>query len=164
MRSVLTLAIFSILSLSFQDPKNGFEDKMSSFKWLIGTWVTNTKEGKVMETWLPMNDSIYSGQSTLYKKTTETVALETIQFVRRNKDYYFVTTVIGQNNNGPVEFKVTSRGKNSFTAENKQHDFPKKITYILVNPDSFHSILEGGGKKTEYHFTRVKKATVPKQK
>jgi hypothetical protein len=164
MRSVLTLAIFSILSLSFQDPKNGYEDKMSSFKWLIGTWVTNSKEGKIMETWLPMNDSIYSGQSTLYKKTTETVALETIQFVRRSKDYYFIPTVIGPNNNNRVEFKVTSKGKDSFIAENKQNENPKKISYILYKKDSLHCIMEGGGKRKDFYFGRVVKAATPKTK
>jgi hypothetical protein len=140
-------------------------DKMDSFKWLVGTWSMKTSEGTIMETWLPMSDTMFSGQSTMRKKTTEVVPLESVRLVCRNKEYYYIPTVKGQNNNAPVEFKITSVTKNSFTAENENHDFPKRIRYTLFKKDSLHAVIDGGksvpGKKQDFYYQRVKKAPAP---
>ena len=111
-----------------------------------------------METWLPMNDSLYTGQGTMYRKTTETVALGNMQFQRRNKDYFFTPA------NSPFEYKVNAISKNSFVAENRNAEYPQKISYILFKKDSLHTIWEGGaGKKKDMYYGRVIKA-VPVRK
>jgi hypothetical protein len=116
-----------------------------------------------METWLPMSDSSFSGQSTLYKKTTETVPQETIQLICRNKQYYFIPTLPGKN---PVEFRITTFNKNGFTAVNPDHDFPKRIIYTQFKKDSLHAVVDGGaaqpGKRQDYYFGKFKKPAVSK--
>jgi hypothetical protein len=152
--SLLFLAIF----IAGVVPPKSNDDKMSSFKWLVGTWTANTSEGRLMETWLPMSDSSFSGETTLYKKTTETVPLESIQLICRNKQYYFIPTMPGKQ---PVEFRITAMNKNSFTAENADHDFPKRIMYTLYKKDSLHAVIDGGkgstGKKQDYFYGRYHK-------
>jgi hypothetical protein len=153
---------FSLLFLTaavtgFQHSSNAPIDKMSQFKWLVGTWVTQTNEGKIMETWLPMNDSLYTGQGTLYKKTTETVSLGNMQFQRRNKEYYFTPA------NATMEYKVVSLSKASFVAENKASENVQKISYILFKKDSLHTIWEGGGKRKDLYYGRVIKASPVKK-
>ena len=162
MKYFFCLCLFTILITGFRPSTSPYEDRMSSFKWLIGTWVCNTAEGKIMETWLPMSDSMLTGQSTMYKKTTETVPLESIQLICRNKQYYFVPLVQGENNNKPVEFKITSYNKNGFVAENPTHDFPQKISYTLYKKDSLHAIVAGNGKHKDYYYARVTKTAPPK--
>jgi hypothetical protein len=48
-----------------------------------------------------------------------------------------------QNEGKQIQFSFTSITNGSFTAENPQHDFPKKITYMLRGSDSLHAHLEG---------------------
>ena len=111
-----------------------------------------------METWLPMNDSLYTGQGTMYKKTTETVSLGNMQFQRRNKDYYFTPA------NSPFEYKVSAISKNSFVAENRNAEYPQKISYVLFKKDSLHTIWEGGaGARKDVYYGRVKRS-VPVKK
>ena len=154
MKSLFPVFGICLLSLVSKEAINGNQDKLSSFKWLIGTWVSITPEGKLMETWLPMNDSLYQAQATLYKKTTETVNLESLQLMRRDNNYYLIPTV---GNAQPVEYRITSSTKNSFVAENPAHDFPRKIVYILYKKDSLHAYIEGGaGKRKDYYYGRVK--------
>ncbi len=162
-RSIFCAVIFVVM-MGFVNRTH--EDKMGSFKWLVGTWVMNGPQGRIMETWLPMSDSILSGQSTLYKKTSETVPLEQVKLVCRGKDFFYIPVAQGQNNNKPVEFKITSYSKNKFTAENPDHDFPKRITYILFKKDSLHAYIDGGaklpGKRSDYYYARYKKPTEKK--
>src|SRR4051812_16275024 len=98
---LLALVLFSFVSIRY-------EGRMDSFKWLIGTWTAQTKDGIIMETWRPMSDTSFDGETSLYKKTTETVMLEKIRLVSRGKEYFYIPIAQGQNNNKPVEFRVTS--------------------------------------------------------
>jgi hypothetical protein len=163
MKAIISSLLLCVLSLGFKNHSTGYQEKLSSFKWLVGTWVANTPQGKYMETWLPMSDTSYAGDVILYKKTTETVNLESIQLVKRNKDLYYIATIKDQNGSKTVEYKVSSFSKNSFVAENPGHDFPRKISYILFKKDSLHAIVEGGSRKRiDYYYGKVKKATPPK--
>src|SRR5690349_21748153 len=96
---LIPLVIFFFSFISFH-----YEGRMDSFKWLIGTWKTQTPDGLLMETWRPMTDTSFDGETSLYKKTTETVTLEKIRLVSRGKDFYYIPVAQGQNNNKPVEF------------------------------------------------------------
>ena len=158
MKLFFSLLLITATLVGFNRNSNPPLDKISQFKWLIGTWVTNNNEGKIMETWLPMNDSLYTGQGTMYKKTTETVSLGNMQFQRRSKDYYFKPA------NSLFEYKVSAISKNSFVAENRNAEYPQKISYILFKKDSLHTIWEGGaGKKKDMYYSRVIKAAPVKK-
>ncbi len=158
MKLFFPLLFLTITVTGFQNSTNVPIDKMSQFKWLVGTWVTNNNEGKIMETWLPMNDSLYTGQGTLYKKTTETVSLGNMQFQRRNKEYYFTPA------NTSREYKVVKLSKTSFVVQNNASENIQKISYILFKKDSLHTIWEGsGGKRKDYYYGRVIKAAPVKK-
>ena len=158
MKSFFFLLLLLVTLAGFNYSPHLPEDKISQFKWLIGTWSANNSEGRIIETWLPMNDSLYSGQGTMFRKTTETVSLGNSQFQRRRSDYYFTPA------NSTIEYKVVNMSKTSFVAENKSASYPKKISYILFIKDSLHTIWEGGSeKRKDLYFGRVKKA-VPEVK
>ncbi len=138
-----------------------YADKMESFRWLIGSWTMQTSKGSIMETWVPMNDSSFAGESVLIKYTSELVPLEKIQLVCSNNEYYYIPVAQGQNNDQPVRFRITSHNLKGFTAENPDHDFPRRITYSLINKDSIHARIDGGpslpDKKSDYYYKRYKK-------
>jgi len=156
MRKKLLLIPMGLILFSFIGSR--YENKMDPFKWLIGTWKSQTAEGLIMETWRPMTDTSFEGESSLYKKTTETVMLEKIRLVSRGRDYYYIPLAQGQNNNRPVEFRLTSFSKKGFMAENPSHDFPKRISYT-IKKDSLYAFVDDGpsGKRKDYNYVRVKK-------
>jgi hypothetical protein len=161
---LIFLSVTGLLSfISYQQPPG----KMDGFKWLIGTWKMQTDKGIIMETWLPVDDSSFSGESTLYKPTTEVVTLERVNLVCRENSYYYIPVAAGQNENKPVSFRLTAITKTGFTAENPEHDFPKRINYHLIKKDSLHAYIDGGPsmkeKRSDYYFLRVKTKAAPKK-
>jgi hypothetical protein len=159
-KRIVTLPLAGMLVLLFSFVSFRYEGRMDSFKWLIGTWRTQTKDGTIMETWRPMTDTSFDGETSLYKKTTETVMLEKLRLVSRGKDYYYIPVMQGQNNNKAVEFRITTYSKKGFVAENPAHDFPKRISYT-IKKDSLNAFVDGGAsmpsKRETFNFVRVKK-------
>lgn len=133
---------------------------IKSFRWLQGSWHMQTQRGVITEKWIIANDNSLSGKSTLLRSDGTEIQLEKIELVSRNGNYYYIPTVKNQNGEQPVEFKITSHTDAGFIAENPQHDFPKRISYTLVNKDSIHAIIDDGAataeKKSDFYYSRKK--------
>ena len=136
------------------------ENKMQSFQWMVGSWTMKTKNGAIMETWVSINDSTLGGESVMKKITGGTQQLENTRLIYRNKEYFYCSVAHGQNNEKEVKFKLTSFSENGFISENPAHDFPKRITYQLINKDSLHAFIDGGpsmpDKKSDFYYSRFK--------
>ncbi len=131
------------------------------FEWLKGTWMTKKKNGgAIMETWIISNDSTLNGESLFIAATGSSKVLESLELSYRKEEYYYTSTVKGQNNNQAVSFKITSYSETGFVAENPEHDFPKRITYELIGKDSIHAFIDGGpdmpDKKSDFYYSRYK--------
>jgi len=124
--------------------------QQEEFAWLAGTW---QEEGKqAFEVWKKEKDFL-SAESYRMKEGTKIVT-EEIQFIKKGGDFYYVPDVAGPQ--GPVEFKITSFDKNSFTAENPQHDFPKKIKYEKIDGNHLKASIGDATKTISYSFVKVK--------
>ncbi|MGO3183482.1 MAG: DUF6265 family protein [Aequorivita sp.] len=134
-------------------------EKIGNLDWLVGTWTNESGEEFSQETWSKENDSTFTafgfkqiGGETIF---AETMALE-------QKGVKLLLTVADANEKGesPVSFRLIPSEKDQFTFENKNHDFPKRITYTNPTKDSLHTWIEGtvdGGKKMlEFNFSRKK--------
>ncbi len=134
--------------------------KLESFNWLLGSWQMQKKSGILTESWKQSNDSTFEGNSYLIKTTGEKMLLENVQLVNRGQQFFYIPTTANQNNQQPVSFTITSHNNESFTAENPQHDFPKRIIYTLINKDSLHAVIDGGPgmpqKKSTFYYSRQK--------
>ncbi len=132
---------------------------VKQFSWLNGSWMMKDKDGIVTESWKQVNDSLLEGSSDFIKGDS-IIPFEKIKLFRRSDDFYYEAKAAGQNNEQPVEFKLTSLSDTGFVAENPQHDFPKRITYRLVNKDSIHAFVDGGPampeKKSDFYYSRNK--------
>lgn len=135
--------------------------KMKAFGWLIGSWQMNTAKGIIAEEWKTNNQYSYAGKSWFINKDSSITPFEKIQLLYKNKQYYYIATADGQNNELPVEFSITSFSGSGFVAENPRHDFPKRITYKLINKDSIHAWIDAGPsmpeKKSDFYYSRIKK-------
>ena len=132
-------------------------ETVARFIWLNGKWVMKEGDGTVTEQWKQVNDSLMEGSSDFIKGDS-VIPFEKIRMFRRGIDFYYEAKAAGQNNEQPVEFKLSSFSDSGFVAENPQHDFPKRITYRLVNKDSIHAVVDGGpsmpDKKSDFYYSK----------
>jgi hypothetical protein len=158
MKSTLIITI-TILLLSCQNKAERKFEKLEKMNWLIGQWENKTPEGYLTETWTKDNDSTFSGQSYFIVKEKDTVHFESIVLMQVNDDLIYQPIVKGQNEDQPVDFKLTSDAEDSFTFENPKHDYPQKITYKKSNDKSLTATISGlqQGKQSSESYPMTKK-------
>jgi hypothetical protein len=132
--------------------------KMSSFRWVIGTWESPRKAGIMRESWQVVDDSSFVGTSLMLKTNSGSQLLEKMQLTFRNNAHYF-TSEAGEKNDGKaISFRIGDYSDKHFEAINLQHDFPKRIMYRLSGPDSLFARIDGGPsapeQKVDFHFKR----------
>lgn len=129
------------------------------FDWLTGRWYMEEKEGITTEDWLRVNDSLLEGRSD-FVKGDSVIPFETIRIYNITDTFYYEAKAAGQNKEQPVAFTMTSMTDSGFVAENPAHDFPKRISYRLVNRDSIHAYIDGGpaqpDKRADFFYRRKK--------
>ena len=132
-------------------------DKLEKMNWLIGDWEQKLPDGTLKEIWSKQNDSTFSGNS--YFITKDTVHFESIRLVQKAEELTYIATVVGQNNDKAVAFKLTSDTNNTFTFENKAHDYPQKISYKKVTETNLIATISGKqqGKESQESYPMVKK-------
>ncbi len=120
--------------------------------WLVGFWKRNNDEpGKeTYEQWSKVNDSIYTGIGfTMQQK--DTIWKEVI--VLSYKDTVWSYNVNASGNTDPVSFVFTNQTDTSFTCENAQNEFPKKISY-RISGDQLKANISGGGQEVDFIFAK----------
>ncbi|AWO00994.1 hypothetical protein DLD77_04410 [Chitinophaga alhagiae] len=110
--------------------------------WLIGSWQSNASGRHMLETWVKVNDSTLAGKGQLVKGR-DTLLLESVSLEQRGGQLYYVPTVTGQNKGLPVRFALTFIDSRQMVFENPAHDFPQKVSYTLVSPDSLLAEISG---------------------
>ncbi len=141
MKVVLAFLLF-VTTCSFGQQKE--------FAWLIGTW---QEEGKTSyEVW--RDDNGFLSAESYKMKDGNKIVTEEIKLIKKGNDFYYVPDVSGPQ--GAIEFKITSLGKNNFTAENPAHDFPKKITYEKIDDTHLKATIGDENKTISYSFIKIK--------
>jgi hypothetical protein len=127
--------------------------KTEQVKWMIGTWKINAGNNVIIEQWQLANDSTLTGKSIFIKNGTDTIPQESLELAYRKGDWYYISTVNGQNNSKPVPFKIIFLKGTEFISENPAHDFPQRIAYRRLKNQIFASI-EGrnNGKYSKQNF------------
>ena len=128
---------------------------IDQLKWLEGTWkLTNSKAGQSgFEMWTRVSSTELTGKGvTLHG--SDTAFVEKLHLVVRNGNLFYVADV--PENHKPVYFRLTEINQNSFTCENPDHDFPKKIAYSLQE-NKLQATISGDGNAIEYLFERTDK-------
>jgi hypothetical protein len=153
-----TLGILSMaLLVSCQNNSEKKFEKLQKLNWLVGNWEQKLPDGTLQENWTKENDSTFNGNS-YFINAKDTVHFESIKLVQKAEELIYIATVAGQNNDGPIGFKLTSDTENSFTFENPDHDYPQKITYKKVNDTNLMATISGRqqGKPTSESFKMTK--------
>ncbi len=132
-----------ILGLLFSLSLNKLYSQSTIPEFLIGTWKIEADER--FEHWDKMNNEQLKGVS--YKLNQGRVIIEEYsEILKSTKGVVYKASPIEQNNGKTIEFKQT-RSDSLVVFENPKHDFPKKITYKLVNAKQLEVSISDGAKK-----------------
>jgi hypothetical protein len=148
--NIIYITLVLILMASCQSPKSTENnvvastayDEINKAYFFIGEWENREKDGVMTERWQKLNDSVFAGES-YFVSGNDTMSSEKITIEQHGTQLYFIPTVKGQNNNQPVEFKLTESSPTHLVFENHTHDFPEKITYTLLTKDSLLAEISG---------------------
>ena len=154
---ILSMAVLSLIACQNKVEKN-FE-QLEKMNWLVGEWENKMPEGVLTETWTKTNDSTFAGK-TLFINEKDTLHSEDIILTQKGKTLLYIPTVKGQNDDQPVEFKMTeSKTENEFAFENPKHDYPQKIVYKKVSDTNLVATISGKqqGKPSSESFPMTKK-------
>jgi len=148
-----------LMFISCQNKSEKKFDKLEKMNWLLGNWENEMPEGVLTETWNKENDSTFSGTTYFIINKKDTIHSEAIILTQINDELVYRPTVKGQNNDGPVDFKLSSESENSFSFENSKHDYPQKIVYKKVNETSLVATISGmqQGKQSSESYPMKKK-------
>ena len=80
--------------------------------------------------------------------------MESMKLRQAGKDLFYIPTVNGQNGGQPTTFTLTSTSPEDLVFENPAHNFPQKITYRHITPDSLFAAISGhmGGQTHTENF------------
>lgn len=127
--------------------------------WLIGEWGNTSVQGTLYESWVIDNDSVFTGRSYFIRQG-DTVSSEAIKLVQLKDSIYYIPVVKNQNDGMPVRFKLVSYDSATLRFENLSHDFPQKITYHKVSPDSLlaeiSGLVKGELRSEKFPMTKIK--------
>ncbi len=154
---ILSLATLSIIACQNKSEKNF--DELEKMNWLVGEWENKMPEGVLTETWVAYNDSTFLGR-TVFIKEKDTLHYEEIVLTQKGETLLYIPTIKGQNDDKPVEFKMTeSKTENEFAFENPKHDYPQKIVYKKVSDTNLVATISGKqqGKPSSESFPMAKK-------
>lgn len=146
--------LFMLAMICSCQQKSTFSE-LEKARWFLGRWENKTPEGTFSEEWKTENDSVWVGASFFIRKK-DTLFAETIRLEQKENNLFMIVTVPNQNQEKPVAFKLTSSTTDYLVFENPEHDFPKKITYKLVNKDSLFAEISGDGKSQGFPFKKKK--------
>ena len=160
MKSTIITSIIAAICLTSckTDSSNKSFEKLEKMSWLVGEWENKMPEGNLTETWIKANDSTFTGK-TLFIKEKDTIHNEEIVLSQKGETLYYTPTVIGQNNDEPIEFKMTNSTEKEFVFENPKHDYPQKIVYKKLNSTNLVATISGKqqGKPSSESYPMSKK-------
>ena len=150
------LSFFSIF-ISFTFGMSAIFSQENFPHFLEGKWKVESQES--YEEWTKHGDNSLKGISYTLKngefKLSEYLDIKVI-----NKEVYYIPTVIGQNYNQEIRFKLRKFDK-SYIFENPLHDFPKVIQYNFKNKDTL-GIVVGDGANKKFSYRLIKQKTMVK--
>lgn len=151
MKPVLTLLLLILIQKGFSQPGIPL--------FLKGTWKADKSD--LFEHWDLLNENTLKGFS--YKMVDGQILIsEYTDITRKENDIVYTATVLNQNKGKSIDFKLTGTGS-TYTFENPDHDFPRKIVYQQLSDDEI-SVSISGGQQKEYRYTMMKQNSIPVRK
>jgi hypothetical protein len=108
--------------------------------WLAGCWSLQRGDQIVEEAWLPPRGGMMLGMS----RTTKGGRVTEHEFVVLRVAGPALEYRVRTGDQAEVVFRAAAPSATEAVFENPTHDFPKRIGYRLVTPDSLQAWIDGG--------------------
>ena len=153
----MTLLLLLSAIFSCKNSESNKFEKVKSASWLLGNWESKSTDGTLTENWKKLNDSTFHANS-FFIKEKDTLHFESITLQQRGEELTYSAAVKGQNNDKAVTFKLTTATEKQMIFENSKHDYPQKIIYTQITPDSIVAKISGiqQGKPSSEEFSMKK--------
>jgi len=152
MQKKLSISFFllGLCSSSIAQHQNSVKD----FGFLKGSWTMNTAKGRIVESWRKNKNSGMDGKSFSISNTGDSTLLETMKIHESEGNIFFTPTGYRPGNDSTVSFKLISASGKTFVFENKNHDFPQRISYQYQSSKNVLAWIEGNvnGKFSKIEF------------
>lgn len=130
---------------------------MQKLLWIADSWVSAAGETTSYEEWKVINDDLFEGGSKTIKDG-KVIFSESLKIENTAEGIFYVADVA--HNPAPVKFNLVNVTDTSAVFENPDHDFPKKITYLLEE-GNLHAFIEGPGKdgntkKVDFYMQKMR--------
>ena len=149
----LILFISGASSISYAQTLDTPEN-LESFDFLIGKWEADFGKFKYYEEWQKETDKL-SGNGYRIKESQKFDGGKLL-LINIHGYISYIATVGKQQ---PILFALVKSGENKYVFENKEHDFPQRIIYQLINNDTLQVLVEGNLKgefsQDTYNMIRV---------
>lgn len=119
---------------------------LSELSWLVGTWENHESGQKVQEVWKVSNNTLLEGDGYMINKE-DTSFHENLSIQSLNGQVVYIAQFSGQ---APTMFLMINSEGNYLIFENKEHIYPEKITYNLINDSTMIAGLEGKNEMGEF--------------
>lgn len=149
------LNVFLVVTILSSCGKNhkAEKDQYSDFNadWLTGSWTrTNDAEGsQTYEVWKKVSDGVYEGKGWTMQNS-DTVFQEDLRIAKTDSIWNLEVSGV---NEQPTFFEITESSEGSFTAENEQNEFPKKIMYSIED-NKLKAVISDDENEVEFLFKR----------
>ena len=134
----ILIAVLTLVSCQ----KSKEVSKIVGQDWLLGKWENKSEDGDLLEIWSKVNDSLFIGESYFIKEN-DTLHSEKIELQQRGENLVYVSTIKGQNNDKPVDFKHNIEIEKQLVFENPKNDYPRKIVYKPIAKDRIFIEVSG---------------------
>ncbi|HPH83959.1 MAG TPA: DUF6265 family protein [Ferruginibacter sp.] len=159
MKKLIPFAICLVTCAAFMVAQPDRKKTFRQLHALEGTWLMKTKTGAVGERW-KITDSLQLQSLGFRINGKDTVTTESVSLQWKDAEIHYTSTVLNQNNQEPIVFKMTSADKKVYIFENPEHDFPKRIVYRIISADSLHAYIDAGKKdpvkRLDFFYKKVK--------
>lgn len=151
---LVTFLIVMLSCQSKQENNSSISEIPNFFNRLVGTWKMDNSP--LHEEWIKKGES-FSGKS--YQTTGKLKQTKESFILHATTDaIYYRVRVFNQNDGKPIDFLLTKADNNEVWFEKSDHDFPKKIKYLLLDDNhlitEISGIINGEMKSMEFAYSR----------
>jgi len=126
---------------------------LSQLNWLLGEWQSKQGQLTVTEHWQQVSEKTIEGLGKTFKQN-KAVSSETLRLVEMSDEVFYLAKV--QHNAVPIGFKLIVCSTSNAVFENKNHDFPKRISYQLFKGNTLHvRVSDGKDKEFVIKFSKI---------
>ena len=147
---VFLFVIISLFSTDSTVKREAQEEFL--FDKLLGKWQRTGKDTLTYELWKRESPTHYAGKGFRLNLQGDTVFQEGLKITISGGGIVYEADV--RENPNPVSFKMTTSTSGSAIFENREHDFPKQITYTLKQ-DSLRVVISDFTRSIDFNFKRV---------